>query len=170
MLIKAVNIHKRRLKNEKNLSIIWGDNGSGKLGIRGGNLSNPEDITLEFDLHASEDIIHVDLGLDISSAVTSKGRLFTWGSNTECRLGNGTFFHSHTLPEGQKLPQVINAFFPTGVIITYASFGSETHASAVTSTGRVFTWGNMDRGRMGNGSTSGRRTTPVEITSRFIFD
>ena len=40
------------------------------------------------------------------------------------------------------------------------------HSSAITSTGRIFTWGNNDSGQLGDGTTT-QRTTPTEITSQF---
>jgi len=52
--------------------------------------SNPTDITPQFNLDTDEKIIQVALRLFHTSAITSKGRVFTWGQNESGQLGEGT--------------------------------------------------------------------------------
>lgn len=52
--------------------------------------TNPTDITSQFNLDTDEKIIQVALGLFHTSAITSKGRVFTWGQNESGQLGDGT--------------------------------------------------------------------------------
>ena len=50
--------------------------------------------------------------------------------------------------------------FP-GETVAKVSLGG-SHSSAITSTGRIFTWGNNTCGQLGDGTITGK-STPVEI-------
>jgi len=106
------------------------------------------------------DIIQVSLGYFHSSALTKEGRLFTWGYNLNGELGDGT---------------TSNRYTPTNITRQFDLFPGETiidvslgfnHSSALTSEGRLFTWGNNETGRLGDGTTTSR-STPTEITGQF---
>ncbi|MCK7488537.1 MAG: hypothetical protein MZU97_25865 [Bacillus subtilis] len=111
-------------------------------------------------MSAGETITHVSLGYLHSSAITSSGRIFTWGANFYGRLGDGTTTHRST-------PVEITARFNLsgGETICHVSLGNQ-HSAALTSTGRIFTWGRNEYGQLGDG-TSTNQSTPVEITARF---
>jgi len=139
----------------------WGWNSDGRLGDGTTTQRNtPIDITASFNLNEDETITQVSLGGFHSSALTSTGRLFTWGRNSDGQLGDGTTTQRNT-------PTDITASFNLNEdeTIIRVSLGGY-HSSALTSTGRLFTWGLNFFGTLGDGTTTDR-TTPVEIMARF---
>ena len=141
----------------------WGDNNSGQLGD--GTIfrkSTPVNITTQFNLINGETIVSVSLGDFHSSALTSTGRLFTWGYNNSGQLGDGTTV--------DKLrPGDITAQFnlPSGETIVSTSLGCY-HSSALTSTGRLFTWGYNSFSQLGDGTTI-NQLNPELIQFKSIF-
>jgi uncharacterized repeat protein (TIGR02543 family) len=141
--------------------ITWGFNSNGQLGD--GTVIDkyrPTDITSQFNLGTNEKITSISIGESHSAALTSTGRLFTWGLNSDGQLGNQTIIQSIT-------PVDITSQFnlSVGETITKISLGS-SHSAALTSTGRLFTWGRNADGQLGNNSQTSSNT-PVDISSRF---
>ena len=60
------------------------------------NSSTPVEITSRFNLGVGEAITEVALGSYHSSAITSEGRIFTWGYNYSGQLGDDTQNNSST--------------------------------------------------------------------------
>jgi uncharacterized repeat protein (TIGR02543 family) len=146
----------------------WGDNEHGKLGLYkdtfDGYSNSPSAVSLLwFNLAAGDKIVSLSLGGTHSSAISSTGRVFIWGANSSGQLGDGT-------TTSKSVPTEITSRFSlaTGDKIVSMSLGS-SHSSAISSTGRVFTWGRNDVGRLGDGSTSDK-LTPTDITSSFALD
>ena len=109
-------------------------------------------------LNLGETIINISLGRYHSSAITSTGRVFTWGYNKYGRLGDGTTIDRTT-------PTDITSRFNLGDGETIISISlGDYHSSAITSTGRVFTWGYNTYGQLGDGTTIDK-STPTEITT-----
>jgi len=138
----------------------WGLNSEGQLGNGNTNLSTiPVEITSRFNLSGSEKVTLVTLGATHISALTSAGKVFTWGSNYDGELGDGTF-------NRRTAPTNITSRFglAIGETITGFSMGS-FHSSAITSNGRVFTWGYAGNGQLGEGTLT-NRNTPMDITFR----
>jgi hypothetical protein len=105
-------------------------------------------------------ITSVELGKDQSSALSSTGRVFTWGLNDSGQLGNNSTTNS-------LVPIDITSRFNLGSNYTIISLSvGNSHLSALSSTGRVFTWGLNDSGQLGNNSTT-NSLVPIDITSRF---
>ena len=76
---------------------MWGWNFSGQLGD--GTTTDqlvPTEITRRFSLVSDDKIIQVSLGGLHSSALTSSGRLFMWGSNRDNVLGGGITIYRNT--------------------------------------------------------------------------
>ena len=140
---------------------IWGRNNSGQLGD--GTTTDklrPIEITNRFNLGAGETIESISLGGGHSAAVTSIGRAFIWGSSSDGQLGGGTLSIMTT-------PAELTSFFKLGAGEKITSFSlGFLNSSAITSTGRVFTWGRNDKGQLGDGSIA-RRIRPVDITRLF---
>jgi alpha-tubulin suppressor-like RCC1 family protein len=139
----------------------WGDNSSDKLGDETGiNQVEPTDITEKFSLEADEKIISVDLGYFHSAALSSTGRLFTWGSNSSGQLGNPAY-------TTKRKPAAINSYFDLAIDekIICVSLGTR-HSAAVTSRGRIFTWGDNTYGKLGDGTTT-MKNIPADITVGF---
>ncbi len=139
----------------------WGWNSSGQLGDgTTTNRSTPTDITDQFDLAAGETVVSVSLGDSHSSALTSSGRMFTWGWNSSGQLGDETTT-SRTTPT-----EITHHFdLEAGETIVSISLGY-AHSSALTSSGRMFTWGDNGYGQLGDGTESYRHT-PTEVTDQF---
>jgi uncharacterized repeat protein (TIGR02543 family) len=142
----------------------WGSNSAGQLGD--GTTSSkytPTEITSQFSLAVGETIIKISLADDHSAVLTSFGRIFTWGENGLGQLGDGTTNDSIIAIE------ITSQFnLNVGETIIDISLG-DTHSSAITSEGRVFTWGSNNYGQLGDGSTT-RSYIPLDITSQFGFD
>jgi uncharacterized repeat protein (TIGR02543 family) len=145
----------------------WGNNGNGQLGDGTTTTKyTPTEITSQFVLGAEETIISMSLGEQHSSALTSTGRIFTWGGNKYGELGDGT----SNAWNDQLTPTEITNHFNLGLEETIISINlGHSHSSALTSTGRVFTWGYNNHGQLGNGTTVDQYT-PIDITSQFNLD
>jgi len=139
----------------------WGLYSSGQLGIEILSFQNtPIEITSQFNLGVDETISSISLGKEHSSALTSTGRLFTWGYNRYGQLGDGATTNQNT-------PIEITSQFNLGFDETIISISlGDSHSSALTSMGRLFTWGYNTYGQIGDGTTTDK-ITPIEITSRF---
>ena len=80
-----------------------------------------------------------------SVAVNSAGQVYAWGEGTQGELGNGAF-KSHLRPVRVRLPK--------GVKVTSARGGYQ-FAIALTTTGKVLTWGD-------GGTRPARQRSPRE--------
>ena len=140
---------------------MWGYNQFGQLG-NGMNVNRnlPTEITSNFSFSEGEKIISLSLGSTHSSALTSTGRVFIWGSNEYGKLGDGT-------NTDKNIPTEITSSFSliAGEKIISLSLGWY-HSLALTSTARVYAWGANWNNSLGDG-TSSNRNVPTEITSRF---
>jgi alpha-tubulin suppressor-like RCC1 family protein len=144
----------------------WGYDGSGQLGNgTNGDSSSPENITANFDdLYANEKVSTISSGGSHSIALTTLGKVFAWGKNDYGQLGDGS-------SEGNiQYPEDITSNFAgleADEIVTAIS-GGGYHSLAVTSLGKVFSWGHDGYGQLGNGPDSTEnKSTPQEITSHF---
>ena len=140
---------------------IWGLNFDGQLGIPNIEFSQiPLDLTSNFALQNEEKITDIVLGEAHTLALTSNGRLFTFGLNSSGQLGDER-------PNLGVFPNDITRQFDLGqdekiVEIRVGNF----HSAALTSKGRLFMWGANNNGQLGDGTFT-NRSTPVEITGRF---
>jgi uncharacterized repeat protein (TIGR02543 family) len=140
---------------------MWGKNSNGQLGDGTTTDRNvPTEITSRFSLTAGDKITSLSLGQDHSSALSATGRVFMWGFNSSGQLGNGT-------NTNRNVPTEITSRFSldAGDRIISLSLGT-SHSAALSSTGRVFMWGENWAGQLGDGTTTDRNV-PTEITSRF---
>ncbi len=141
----------------------WGFNSSGQLGDKTLiSKSSPLDITESLNLGLDEFVINVYAISGRCFVITSTGRLIGWGNNETGELGDNTFFVRQSpiditpffnLDIGEKISEVVPGFY---------------HTLAVTSEGRIFTWGKNFQGQLGDG-TRLTRMTPTDITAKFYF-
>lgn len=93
-----------------------------------------------------------------AAAISSEGRVFTWGSNDVGRLGDGT-------TTNRLIPTHITNNFNLGLeeTITYLSLGTY-HSSIVTSEGQAFIWGYNNDSQLGDDTTS-NKTLPTKLST-----
>jgi len=140
---------------------MWGYNAYGQIGDETLiDKSYPLDVTSYFNLAQDEIMNSVALGAYHSLATSSFGRVFTWGRNFSGQLGNGTFdYDEHTLPIDITSSINLNLFDK----IISGSLGN-LNTSVISSTGRVFSWGENNAGQLGDNSITDK-LIPTEITS-----
>ena len=149
--------HSSLITQDGNL-YFWGRNMYGGLGDGTTvSKSTPIDITSELNLKFRETVIQMSLGTHHSSILTSTGRLFTWGNNTYGQLGDNTTTNRLT-------PVDITSQFDLSndEVIIQVSF-SGVSSSAITSDGRIFTWG----GQTSNIGIIIPESVPIDKTSEF---
>lgn len=82
----------------------------------------------------------------------SDGKVYCWGQNYYGQLGDGTTTNRST-------PVAVAA--PAGISLSgVSSRGNATHTCAIGSDGKVYCWGQNDKGQLGDGTTS-QQNSPV---------
>jgi alpha-tubulin suppressor-like RCC1 family protein len=101
------------------------------------------------------DMVAISAGEKHSVAVTSDGRVYTWGDNTYGQLGDGT--------TTRRLAPVL----VTGISDVVKVAAGVRHTLAMTRDGRVYAWGDNTYGQLGDGTQDARLvpTVVVNITS-----
>jgi alpha-tubulin suppressor-like RCC1 family protein len=130
-------------------ALAWGDNTFGELGngTTGGISSTPVPV----DLPAGTAVTAIAAGEGHALALTSVGRVLTWGDNEFGQLGIGT------ITGGSPVPVPVD--LPAGIRVT-AVAGSQS-SLALTSTGTVLAWGDNDYGELGDRGTA---NSPVPVS------
>ncbi|NKY22055.1 InlB B-repeat-containing protein [Cellulomonas denverensis] len=90
-------------------------------------------------------------------ALTADGEIYAWGRNASGQLGNNT---TSTAVREQMLPVLA----PAGVTFTQLAGNGESFASALTSDGRVYSWGLNSYGQVGDGTIT-NRAAPVPLAA-----
>lgn len=137
----------------------WGSGLSGQLGLDSAAHSPYPKAIDRFGSHAGYQCVTIAAGGDHSAALAigataSERQLYTWGSNAEGQLGNGT-------TENALKPTAIYLGAPTGTISKVSCGGAFT--AALMDNGSVYTWGANTRGQLGLGDSL-RRTSPVQVS------
>lgn len=133
----------------------WGDNISGQLGNGTTTDSNiPVAVNMSGVL-AGKTIIAVSAGSSHAIALSSEGKVYTWGLNDNGQLGNGNIVNSN-VPVEVDMTGVLNGKTIIDIGAGYS------HSIALASDGAVYTWGNNDNGQLGNGTQIDSRV-PVEV-------
>jgi alpha-tubulin suppressor-like RCC1 family protein len=145
----------------------WGINSSGELGD--GTTTNRL-TPVQVKLPKGVKVTTVRAGGVFALALTSTGKIYAWGYNAAGELGNGT-----TKTRLKPVPVTL----PKGVTVKAISAGDE-NGLALTSTGRVLSWGAGSLGQLGDGSTKARlvpgyvklpaHTTATSIAAGSLMD
>ncbi|MGE5701295.1 MAG: cadherin-like beta sandwich domain-containing protein, partial [Clostridia bacterium] len=93
---------------------------------------------------------HIRAGSDHSIARKWDGTVWTWGSNVEGQLGNGTTTSSNSPVKVEGLSNILKV-----------AAGSK-HSMALKDDGSVWAWGANQYGQLGDGSTT-NRTEPTKV-------
>jgi alpha-tubulin suppressor-like RCC1 family protein len=129
--------------------LAWGYNKDGELGNGAtGTRHHP----VRVHLPRGVKVTAISAGDESGYALTSAGRVLSWGSNAGGELGTGTRKDRH-VPGYLKLSRRVT------VTSIAAGLGS---AYAVTSTGRLLAWGLNGYGQLGDGTTR-NRLMPVRV-------
>jgi uncharacterized repeat protein (TIGR02543 family) len=140
----------------------WGNNQYGQLG--NGNTvqqTSPVEITANFALIGEEKIVSVAGGMYSAYAITSTGRLFAWGRNGDSQIGDGTMVDRRT-------PKDITSYFNLAAEETISEIHTGNRSAlAMTSLGRIFTWGyDGGYGSLARG-TIYTSSIPFDVTANF---
>ncbi|XP_050237803.1 PH, RCC1 and FYVE domains-containing protein 1-like isoform X2 [Mercurialis annua] len=147
----------------------WGD-GAYSCGLigHGSEASHwiPKRISGDLDgIHVS----YISCGPWHTAAVTSAGRLFTFGDGTFGALGHGDH-SSSSLPRevgtlrGLKTMRVSCGVWHTAAAVEVTTELASPGASGGSSSGKLFTWGNGDKYRLGHGDTESRLLPECVVT------
>ncbi|MES2630677.1 MAG: hypothetical protein V4611_01850 [Patescibacteria group bacterium] len=136
----------------------WGKNNLGQLGD-GTNTQRvvPVAVNTTGTPMAGKVITEVASGYDTTIARASDGSVYSWGTNANGELGDGT-------TTNRNKPVAVNTTGTpmAGKSITHVS-SNTNHAVAVDSNGAVYTWGYNYYGQLGNGATLASQTKPVAV-------
>lgn len=144
------------LTNQNRL-FTWGNNYSGLIG-NGTNTSSytPLDITNQFGLSDSDYITQISGGNYHAAVLTQSGRLFTWGSNSNGRLGDGS-----STDATSPIEILYSDLIEENDWIVGISMGGN-HSGFYTAENRLFLWGSNFYGQFGDG-TNTSSSVPKEI-------
>jgi len=130
---------------------VWGCNPYGELGD--GSTSTSATPALNTTLSSlSSPVKSICAGEHFSAAITEAGKLYMWGLNNYGQLGDSTTT-KRTIPYNIMPEQNFRS----------VSCSSEGHTLALTTDGRLYSWGLNNNGQLGDGSKSNRKT-PMQIT------
>lgn len=146
----------------------WGFNDKGQLGLgHRFNQEHPQRINSLVTNYSAE-IVEVACGQQHSVAVSKSGTVYAWGLNVFGQLG---LSHMHD----QLTPSPILALKEH--VVVSAACGAE-HTVAITSTGKVFSWGSSEYGQQGSlvgnfedwgsGNRSGKTQSMNNATPRML--
>ncbi|MGL4981253.1 MAG: leucine-rich repeat protein, partial [Treponemataceae bacterium] len=125
----------------------WGTNTYGQLG-HGNSTTVTKPTKIAFFATKGKNIKFIEAALGHAFAIDSTGVLWSWGANSDYQLGNNTNTNSNIPVE-----------IASGV--TSVS-GGRSHSFAFIN-GSVHSWGNDNRGQLGNGDVSDVVKTPTSI-------
>jgi alpha-tubulin suppressor-like RCC1 family protein len=142
--------------------LSWGDDTYGQLGrtAGGGSFDSFPD-TVRFP-GLSGSIIAIAAGGYHSLALSSSGQLYAWGENNEGQLGNTTNNGSFN---PNQTPAVVAMPAGAGTIVRIA--GGIDFTLALTSSGRLYGFGDNNAGQLGNTTNNGTadpNPAPAPIT------
>lgn len=140
--------HSMALTSEGQL-YTWGSNATGELG----NGTDIDALTPQLITVAGVTFANISCGYSFSTALSSDGKLYTWGSNEYGQL-------AISLRQSYTTPQLITV---SGVTFTEINCGNR-HMIALSSDGKLYTWGNNASGQLGIGTYSDQ-DEPTLITA-----
>jgi len=101
-------------------------------------------------------ITAVASGYTHSLALDVHGRVWSWGRHTRGALGHGVI--SQTLDVPTRI---------TGLYNVVEISAGRYHSIAITSDGRLHTWGRGGAGRLGDGRSTGDESRPMQLSTCF---
>lgn len=131
----------------------WGDNIFGELG-NGSATSSTAPVPTPVQVKNLTEVTAIATGQNQNLALRNDGTIWSWGTNLNGELENGTSGVTFN-----STPAQITSF--SQVVIAVSA--GQQFSLAVLNDGTVWGWGNNDNGQLGTGSTSASPvTTPVQ--------
>lgn len=122
---------------------VWGLNDKDQLGgLKGSKIKTP----MYSETLSMLKPVHICGGSKSLFVISQDGRVYACGEGTNGRLGLG---HSNNV----SVPQQLTALSPY-VVKKVAVHSGGKHAMALTTDGKVFSWGEGDEGKLGHGNTN----------------
>lgn len=138
----------------------WGNNEYGQLGIGTNSHSNVPFAVEAGGVLDGKTIKAVAAGWNHSLALTTDGQVYSWGQNQNGELGAETAgAYTSNVPLAVRIDGVLAG---KTVIAIAAGFG---HNLALTSEGKVYSWGMGGNGQLGNGTNEVNSYVPVAVTA-----
>lgn len=132
--------------------VVWGKGRDGQLGLSRTKLRDSERPMILMSL-SNRGVAHVACGANFTVVSTVAGVCYSWGNSNKA-LG-----HGGTLGQ-QPVPRRIEGLMDVNVRKIAAG---DNFAAALTDTGKVFTWGENDRGQLGHSEFSAK-TFPCPVS------
>jgi alpha-tubulin suppressor-like RCC1 family protein len=136
----------------------WGYDNSGQLGDDPTIANQPTPVPVDMSGALSGKIVTaVDAcGYD-SLALTSDGKVYSWGSDSYGQLGDNGANTNQPTPVAVDMSGVLY-----GKAVTTIAAGDQ-HSLALTSDGKVYSWGQDIYGQLGNDAVATNQPTPVAV-------
>mmetsp|Transcript_15847 Transcript_15847/g.40533 ORF Transcript_15847/g.40533 Transcript_15847/m.40533 type:complete len:695 (+) Transcript_15847:1646-3730(+) len=130
---------------------MWGSNDHRQLGVLLDDEKTQSSLPVSVKSLSLKGVRKLALGLDHSVALCGNGTVYTWGDGSLGCLGHGD-------DEDQREPKIIEAFGDHPVLDICAG---ERHNLALTSDGRIHSWGSGTYGQLGHGAAISQYSTPL---------
>ncbi len=135
----------------------WGDNFFGQLGNGNTTISSVPVAVDTSGVLSGKTIIQIASGIYHSIALASDGTIYAWGRNHLGQFGNGD---PNMLFSNVPVAADMNGALAGRTIIQVAA--GANHSLALSSDGKVYTWGENILGQLGNGNTT-NSNIPVAV-------
>lgn len=123
----------------------WGSSKYGCLGIKSDdNSSVPRLIKYDINGNQFKDIEKIACGMYFSLALSTKGKVYSWGYGNLGRLG-------HNNENSYEMPNIITFFEDNDIFINNIKCG-DTFSAAICNAKQIYTWGNGSNGMLGHGN------------------
>ncbi|WP_372790789.1 RCC1 domain-containing protein, partial [Paraconexibacter sp.] len=134
----------------------WGQGAAGQLGNGAASSSTTPVAVSQGEVPAGTTFTQIATGTSFSVALSSTGKVYAWGNGSAGQIGNGSTASPRT-------PTAVSqGAAPAGTTFTQVAAGG-IHAVALSSAGKLYTWGGGSFGQLGNGSTT-NSSVPVAVS------
>lgn len=133
--------------------VAFGQNNVGQLGNGENNLNRNSFSSNPVNVVQLRNVIQVIAGSEHSAALTENGEVYIWGRNQYGNLGNGIISPANTV---QSVPVKVEGLSKIKQIAN-----GRDHILALTSDGKIYSWGLNASGQLGIGGNGNPPPTPI---------